>query len=95
LNIDQVRKIRMINRILSNCHNFWHGDWLSSGVFGQMVEISQGPDCVYCFWIGFPLSTQLHVLSLCASCTSVCRLAVFKDTKWRKAEQGIFWHNCN
>jgi hypothetical protein len=58
--------------------------------FGQMVEISQGPDCVYCFWIGFPLSTQLHVLSLCASCTSVCRLAVFKDTKWRKAEQGIF-----
>jgi hypothetical protein len=33
LNIDQVRKIRMINRILSNCHNFWHGDWLSSNVF--------------------------------------------------------------
>jgi hypothetical protein len=25
--------------------------------FGQMVEISQGPDCVYCFWIGFPLGS--------------------------------------
>ncbi len=47
-----------------------------------MLHIPQNPDSVCSFWVGFPLSTQLHILSLCAKCLSVRLFAVFRDTKW-------------
>ena len=44
------------------------------------------PSSVYSFWVGFPYSTQLHVLELCAQNSSVESLAVYRDRKWKKPE---------
>jgi hypothetical protein len=55
-----------------------------------MLHIPQNRDSVYTFWVRFPLSTQMHILSLCSECLSVRLLAVFRDTKWRNPASRLF-----
>ena len=47
------------------------------------------PYCIFSFWVGMPLNTQQHILYLCNSCTSVKEIAVFRDRKWTKPQQGL------
>ena len=36
-----------------------------------------------------PYDTQYHILELCAACSSVNTIAVFKDEKWSTPKDGI------
>ena len=57
--------------------------------YPQMDEIPGNPDCIYSFWVGIPPQTQIKILSLCAKCASVKRLAVYHEaTKWNIPEDG-------
>jgi hypothetical protein len=49
----------------------------------QVDKLPAGIDFVYCFWVGMPYFTQVHILELCACCDSVRTLVVFRDGKWR------------
>jgi hypothetical protein len=53
-----------------------------------MREVPCSPHCVYTFWVGMPFETQERVLSLCARCPSIDAIAVFRDHKWPKPENG-------
>ena len=62
----------------------------SNPFFCQVEQLPAGSEFVYCFWVGMPYFTQVHILDLCACCDSVRTLVVFRDRKWRKADQ-ILW----
>jgi hypothetical protein len=64
-------------------------EWIGKDIM-ELTELKGSPSCVFSFWVGFPLHVQEHLLDLCSKTASVQTIAVFKDVKWGKADQGIF-----
>ena len=62
-------------------------NWVARDI-NSVREIPSSASCVYSFWVGMPLPTQEHILALCARSPSVDSVAVFRDRKWRKPEEG-------
>jgi hypothetical protein len=62
-------------------------DWLARDI-NNIRELPINSSCAYSFWVGMPLPTQEHILSLCARSPSIDSVAVFRDRKWRKPEDG-------
>ena len=54
-----------------------------------MLQMPTSSNCVFSFWIGMPYYTQYHILELCAACSSVNTIAVFKDEKWSTPKDGM------
>ena len=78
--IEQVQP-DFFDQLLSNafsnpCYSVW-----------QVNDLPAGTEIVFTFWVGFPFSTQIHILYLCACCDSLKTLIVFRDGKWRKPDQ--------
>jgi hypothetical protein len=63
-------------------------EWVGKDIV-DLRELNGSPSCAFSFWVGFPLSVQEHILHLCEKTTSVLTIAVFKDSKWRHADQGM------
>ena len=63
-------------------------EWIGKDIL-DLRELNGSPSCVFSFWVGFPLPVQEHILHLCEKTTSVQTIAVFKDSKWRHADQGM------
>ena len=59
-----------------------------------MLKIPNAPDCAFCFWVGIPFATQVHILKLCAHCSTIDSIAVFRDRadqKWVDPEEGHYF----
>uniref|UniRef100_A0A7S0LXB4 Uncharacterized protein n=1 Tax=Cryptomonas curvata TaxID=233186 RepID=A0A7S0LXB4_9CRYP len=63
-----------------------NAQWLEDDI-DKMVQIPNVPDCVFCFWVGMPFSTQIHILELCARCPTIDSIAVYRDGKWSEPEE--------
>ena len=64
-------------------------EWVGKDIV-DLRELNGSPSCAFSFWVGFPLPVQDHILlHLCEKTTSVRTIAVFKDSKWRHADQGM------
>jgi len=61
---------------------------LISCSFEQMLALPSDSEVVFSFWNGMPYSTQVHILYLAASCSSVETVAVFRDHKWTAPDLG-------
>ncbi len=48
------------------------------GSASQMARIPNAPDCV----------CQIHILDLCARCSTIDSIAVYRDRKWREPKDG-------
>jgi hypothetical protein len=53
-----------------------------------MLQMPTSSNCVFSFWIGMPYDTQYHIIELCAVCSSINTIAVFKDEKWPTPKDG-------
>jgi len=62
--------------------------WIGKDIL-DLEELNGSPSCAFSFWVGFPLPVQEHILQLCSETASVRTIAVFKDSKWRHADQGM------
>ena len=62
--------------------------WIGKDIL-DLEELNGSPHCVFSFWVGFPLPVQERILQLCTQTATVKTIAVFKDSKWRHADQGI------
>ncbi len=57
----------------------------------QMEELPQNPYWIYSFWNGLQRKTQLKVLWLTANCSSVQRIAVYREPgKWNTPSEGTY-----
>jgi len=65
-------------------------EWMGKEIL-DLKELNGSPSCAFSFWVGFPLPVQEHILQLCSETTSVQTIAVFKDSKWRRPDQGIVY----
>ena len=63
-------------------------EWIGKDIL-DLKELNGSPSCAFSFWVGFPLPVQEHILQLCSETASVRTIAVFKDSKWRHADQGM------
>jgi hypothetical protein len=54
-----------------------------------MLQMPTSSYCVFSFWVGMPYDTQYHIIELCAGCSSVNTIAVFKDEKWPTPKDGM------
>lgn len=63
-------------------------DWIARDI-NNLQELPPDASCAYSFWVGMPLPTQEHILALCARSPSIDSIAVFRDRKWRKPEDGL------
>jgi hypothetical protein len=63
-------------------------EWVGKDIV-DLRELNGSPSCAFSFWVGFPLPVQEHILHLCEKTTSVLKIAVFKDSKWQHADQGM------
>jgi hypothetical protein len=63
-------------------------EWIGKDIL-ELKELNGSPSCAFSFWVGFPLPVQEHILQLCSQTASVRTIAVFKDSKWRHADQGM------
>jgi hypothetical protein len=66
-----------------------HLDWIGKDIL-DLNELNGSPSCAFSFWVGFPLPVQEHILWLCTETRSMQAIAVFKDRKWRHADQGFY-----
>ncbi len=64
------------------------GQWYPRDI-DDMRRMPGNPHCVYSFWVGMPFKTQEHILRLCAQCTTVRAIAVFRDRKWPTPDNGL------
>ena len=83
-------------KLLAYCDATWIGQDILTLV--PTLELCGEVTSAYAFWVGFPKPVQLRILELCrSSFTNICSVAVFLDSKWRKAEQGtvILLHSCD
>ena len=62
--------------------------WIGKDIL-DLEELNGSPHCVFSFWVGFPLPVQERILQLCTQTATVKTIAVFKDSKWRHADQGM------
>ena len=62
--------------------------WIGKDML-DLEELNGSPHCVFSFWVGFPLPVQERILQLCTQTATVKTIAVFKDSKWRHADQGM------
>ena len=69
-------------------------DWLARDI-NVLRELPGRPSSVFTFWVGMPLPTQEHILALCARSPSIDAIAVFRDNKWRKPEEGVCSSHCS
>ena len=63
-------------------------EWIGKDIL-DLKELNGSPSCAFSFWVGFPLPVQEHILQRCSETASVRTIAVFKDSKWRHADQGM------
>ena len=63
-------------------------EWIGKDIL-DLKELNESPSCAFSFWVGFPLPVQEHILQLCSATASLQTIAVFKDSKWLHADQGI------
>ena len=64
--------------------------WIGKDML-DLEELNGSPHCVFSFWVGFPLPVQERILQLCTQTATVKTIAVFKDSKWRHADQGMLY----
>ncbi len=72
----------------SNGSTWSDAEWFPRDI-DNMREVPGAPACVYTFWVGMPFETQERILTLCARCPSVDAIAVFRDRKWPKPDDGL------
>ncbi len=73
---------------LSTCRVSWSkANWFPLDI-DRIRQMPGNPQCVYTFWVGMPFKTQEHILTLCAQSPTVRAIAVFRDRKWPKPEDG-------
>jgi hypothetical protein len=65
-------------------------EWIGKDIL-DLKDLNGSPSCAFSFWVGFPLPVQEHILQLCSETASVRTIAVFKDSKWRHADQGMLF----
>ena len=67
-----------------------HGrvEWIGKDIL-DLNKLNGSPSCAFSFWVGFPLPVQERILQICSETASMQAIAVFKDSKWVRADLGI------
>lgn len=63
--------------------------WIGKDML-DLKKLNGNPSCAFSFWVGFPLPVQERILQICSETASIQTVAVFKDSKWVQAGQGMF-----
>ena len=67
-----------------------HGrvEWIGKDIL-DLNKLNGSPSCAFSFWVGFPLPVQERILQICSETASMQTVAVFKDSKWVRADMGM------